>query len=117
GNGIIVDDGREIPVDPTNPGGPTEPADDDRPTLVVEGGGRVAEGQPAEFTIKLVGEVKEPKPVELQLDLLTGGMNTAEEDDLGAPVVTYVDSNGDTQTLTIVGGKVTLPAGVTEIKV
>lgn len=117
GTGTIVDDGRVIPVDPTNPEGPGTPADDDRPTLVVEGGGRVPEGATAEFTVKLVGDIKEPKPVELQLDLLTGGTNTAEPEDLGEMVVTYVDGNGDTQALTVVGGKVTLPAGVTEIKV
>ncbi|ENO7534253.1 retention module-containing protein [Morganella morganii] len=118
GMGTIVDNGRDIPVDPTDPEGPTIPADDDRPTLVVEGGGRVFEGDTVEFTVKVVGDIKEPKPIELQLELLTdGGSNTAESVDLDTPVVTYVDGNGNTQTLEIVDGKVTLPVGVTEIKV
>src|SRR5690606_32456135 len=54
GEGRIVDDGR--PLDPTAPTSP--PADDDRPVLVIEGGGRVAEGNTVEFTVKLIGTVK-----------------------------------------------------------
>ncbi|MFT0849832.1 retention module-containing protein, partial [Achromobacter sp. F4_2707] len=107
GTGTIVDDGS----------GPGDTPDDDRPEIVVEGGGRVREGEPAEFVVKLVGEVKDPQEVELQLDVLTGGTNSADAADVGEPVVTYVDAGGNTETLTIVDGKVTLPAGVTEIRV
>ena len=113
GEGRIVDDGR--PLDPTDPESP--PADDDRPLLIIEGGGPVAEGNPAEFVIKLVGEVKNPQPVDIALDLLTGGSNSADANDLGTPSVTYQDGAGNTQVLTITDGKVTLPAGITEINV
>ncbi|MGR5391649.1 Calx-beta domain-containing protein [Vibrio crassostreae] len=57
-------------------------------------------------------------PVVVNLAPTTDGNYTAEANDLGDMVVTYVDGNNQTQTLTVDGsGNVTIPAGVTAITV
>ncbi|WP_279507513.1 Calx-beta domain-containing protein [Aeromonas veronii] len=105
GNATIVDDGSVTP-----PGGTP---DDDRPTLSVTDAGEVSEGSNAVFTVGLTHATEAPLTINLGLDL-----GTAEAGDLGTLTVTYVDSNGATQTLTVDGdGNVTVPAGVTSLTV
>ncbi len=105
GNATIVDDGSVTP-----PGGTR---DDDRPTLSVTDAGEVSEGSNAVFTVGLTHATEAPLTINLGLDL-----GTAEAGDLGTLTVTYVDSNGATQTLTVDGdGNVTVPAGVTSLTV
>ncbi|WP_279507270.1 Calx-beta domain-containing protein [Aeromonas veronii] len=87
--------------------------DDDRPTLSVTDAGEVSEGSNAVFTVGLTHATEAPLTINLGLDL-----GTAEAGDLGTLTVTYVDSNGATQTLTVDGdGNVTVPAGVTSLTV
>ncbi|WP_421317603.1 hypothetical protein, partial [Aeromonas veronii] len=89
GNATIVDDGSVTP-----PGGGTP--DDDRPTLSVTDAGDVSEGSNAVFTVGLTHATEAPLTINLGLNL-----GTAEAGDLGTMTVTYVDGNGDTQTLTV----------------
>ncbi|POV91696.1 hypothetical protein C3418_11475 [Aeromonas sp. ASNIH8] len=106
GNATIVDDGSVTP-----PGGGTP--DDDRPTLSVTDAGDVSEGSNAVFTVGLTHATEAPLTINLGLNL-----GTAEAGDLGTMTVTYVDGNGDTQTLTVAtNGDVTVPAGVTSLTV
>ncbi|BBM64608.1 hypothetical protein VA249_12540 [Vibrio alfacsensis] len=107
GEAIIKDDGTGPEVDP----GP----DNDKPELTVTGGGAVNEGSEAVFTVSLSNETE--APVVVNLAPTTDGY-TAEAGDIGDMVVTYVDSNEQTQTLTVdSNGNVTIPAGVTDITV
>ncbi|WP_186731591.1 Calx-beta domain-containing protein, partial [Vibrio cyclitrophicus] len=70
----------------------------------------------AVFTVSLSNETE--APVVVNLAPTTDGNYTAEANDLGDMVVTYVDGNNQTQTLTVDGsGNVTIPAGVTAITV
>ncbi len=104
GTATIKDDG-------TGPG-PGTP-DNDKPELSVTGGGDVNEGTDAVFTVSLSNETE--APVVVNLAPTTDGY-TAEAGDIGEMVVTYVDSNNQTQTLTVDGsGNVTIPAGITDI--
>ncbi|CAE6962325.1 COG2931 RTX toxins and related Ca2 -binding proteins [Vibrio sp. B1REV9] len=104
----IVDDGS---VDPDGPMGP----DDDKPALSVTGKDNVNEGDNAVFTVSLSNETE--APVVVNLAPTTDGY-TAEAGDIGDMVVTYLDSNEQTQTLTVdSNGNVTIPAGVTDITV
>ncbi|WP_164551187.1 immunoglobulin-like domain-containing protein [Shewanella khirikhana] len=106
GDATIVDDGSVTP-----PGGGT--ADDDRPTLSVTDAGEVSEGSDAVFTVGLSNPTEAPLTINLGLNL-----GTAEATDLGTMTVTYVDGNGQTQTLAVDGsGNVTIPAGVTSLTV
>ncbi|MGI2207191.1 retention module-containing protein, partial [Shewanella baltica] len=99
----IVDDGT----------GPGPNPDDDRPTLSVTDAGEVSEGSNAVFTVGLTHATEAPLTINLGLNL-----GTAEASDLGTLTVTYVDGNGDTQTLTVAAnGDVTVPAGVTSLTV
>ena len=66
----------------------------------------------------MVKSVITEAPVVVNLAPTTDGNYTAEANDLGDMVVTYVDGNNQTQTLTVDGsGNVTIPAGVTAITV
>ncbi|AXY01016.1 hypothetical protein D1115_06995 [Vibrio alfacsensis] len=104
----IVDDGS---VDPDGPTGP----DNDKPTLSVTGKDNVNEGDNAVFTVSLSNETE--APVVVNLAPTTGGY-TAEAGDIGDMVVTYLDGDKQTQTLTVdSNGNVTIPAGVTDITV
>ncbi|MEH0762054.1 VWA domain-containing protein, partial [Vibrio sp. 16] len=106
GTATIKDDG-------TGPG-PGTP-DNDKPTLSVTDAGDVNEGSNAVFTVSLSNETE--APVVVNLAPTTDGY-TAEAGDIGEMVVTYVDSNNQTQTLTVDGnGNVTIPAGITDITV
>ncbi|WP_043887339.1 Calx-beta domain-containing protein, partial [Vibrio sp. 16] len=108
GTATIKDDG-------TGPGPGTPDNDNDKPELTVTGGGDVNEGTDAVFTVSLSNETE--APVVVNLAPTTDGY-TAEAGDIGEMVVTYVDSNNQTQTLTVDGsGNVTIPAGVTDITV
>uniref|UniRef100_UPI002410FA0A Calx-beta domain-containing protein n=1 Tax=Vibrio splendidus TaxID=29497 RepID=UPI002410FA0A len=96
-------------------GGGTNP-DNDKPVLSVTDAGDVNEGTDAVFTVSLSNETE--APVVVNLAPTTDGNYTAEANDLGDMVVTYVDGNTQTQTLTVDGsGNVTIPAGVTAITV
>ncbi|KHT40538.1 hypothetical protein, partial [Vibrio sinaloensis] len=100
-----------IKDDGTGPG-PGTP-DNDKPTLSVTDAGDVNEGTDAVFTVSLSNETE--APVVVNLAPTTDGY-TAEAGDIGEMVVTYVDSNNQTQTLTVDGsGNVTIPAGITDI--
>ncbi|ANS87356.1 Non-specific serine/threonine protein kinase [Vibrio scophthalmi] len=103
---LIKDDG-------TGPGGT---ADNDKPTLQVTGGGDVNEGSDAIFDVSLSNKTE--TDVVLNLAATTDGSYSAESDDLGDMVVTYVDDKGDTQPLTVAeNGDVLVPAGITDITV
>ncbi|MGR5131842.1 Calx-beta domain-containing protein, partial [Vibrio alfacsensis] len=95
--------------------GPGETPDNDKPLLSVTGGGAVNEGSDAVFTVSLSNETE--APVVVNLAPTTDGY-TAEAGDIGDMVVTYVDGDQQTQTLTVdSNGNVTIPAGVTDITV
>ncbi|MEL7441068.1 MAG: Calx-beta domain-containing protein, partial [Pseudomonadota bacterium] len=90
--------------------------DNDSTTLSVSQVGDVNEGSDAVFTVSLSNEVQTPFVVNLKPT--TDGSYTAEDADLGQMVVTYIDSQGKTQTLNVTpDGDVTIPAGVTSITV
>ncbi|WP_372372421.1 retention module-containing protein [Alcaligenes faecalis] len=106
GTGTIVDDGS----------GPGPNPDNDKPTLSVTGGGVVDEGSDAQFTVTLSNPTE--ADVVLNLGITPTGTNPTEAGDLGKMVVTYVDADGNTQTLTVDDqGNVTVPAGVTDLNV
>ncbi|WP_421282338.1 immunoglobulin-like domain-containing protein, partial [Aeromonas veronii] len=87
--------------------------DADRPTLAVSNAGDVNEGSNAVFNVSLSNATE--APLVINLGLVYG---TAEAADLGTMTVTYVDGNGQTQTLTVAtNGDVTVPAGVTNLTV
>ncbi|MCR3973674.1 hypothetical protein NUK55_21700, partial [Aeromonas veronii] len=87
--------------------------DADRPTLAVSNAGDVNEGSNAVFNVSLSNATE--APLVINLGLVYG---TAEAADLGTMTVTYVDGNGQTQTLTVAtNGDVTVPAGVTSLTV
>ncbi|NIY85776.1 tandem-95 repeat protein [Vibrio campbellii] len=90
--------------------------DNDSTTLSVSQVGDVNEGSDAVFTVSLSNEVQDPFVVNLKPT--TDGSYTAEDADLGQMVVTYIDSQGKTQTLNVTpDGDVTIPAGITSITV
>ncbi|WP_438816382.1 Ig-like domain-containing protein [Vibrio campbellii] len=90
--------------------------DNDSTTLSVNQVGDVNEGSDAVFTVSLSNEVQDPFVVNLKPT--TDGSYTAEDADLGQMVVTYIDSQGKTQTLNVTpDGDVTIPAGITSITV
>ncbi|WP_404972987.1 tandem-95 repeat protein [Vibrio campbellii] len=90
--------------------------DNDSTTLSVSQVGDVNEGSDAVFTVSLSNEVQNPFVVNLKPT--TDGSYTAEDADLGQMVVTYIDSQGKTQTLNVTpDGNVTIPAGITSITV
>ncbi|CAH1534324.1 VWFA domain-containing protein [Vibrio jasicida] len=107
GQANIKDDGSVV--------GPTTP-DNDKPTLTVDGGGNVDEGENAVFTVSLSNQTESAVVVNLSVE--TDGNYSAEDNDLGDLVVTYVDTNGQTQSLNVDGnGNVTIPAGIEDITV
>ncbi|WP_425669859.1 tandem-95 repeat protein [Vibrio owensii] len=107
GQANIKDDGSVV--------GPTTP-DNDKPTLTVDGGGNVDEGENAVFTVSLSNQTESAVVVNLSVE--TDGNYSAEDNDLGDLVVTYVDTNGQTQSLNVDGnGNVTIPAGIQDITV
>ncbi|MFH0287258.1 tandem-95 repeat protein [Vibrio owensii] len=107
GQANIKDDGSVV--------GPTTP-DNDKPTLTVDGGGNVNEGENAVFTVSLSNQTESAVVVNLSVE--TDGNYSAEDNDLGDLVVTYVDTNGQTQSLNVDGnGDVTIPAGIQDITV
>ncbi|WP_104023885.1 tandem-95 repeat protein [Vibrio hyugaensis] len=107
GQANIKDDGSVV--------GPTTP-DNDKPTLTVDGGGNVDEGENAVFTVSLSNQTESAVVVNLSVE--TDGNYSAEVNDLGDLVVTYVDTNGQTQSLNVDGnGDVTIPAGIQDITV
>ncbi|WP_260870000.1 tandem-95 repeat protein [Vibrio jasicida] len=107
GQANIKDDGSVV--------GPTTP-DNDKPTLTVDGGGDVNEGENAVFTVSLSNQTESAVVVNLSVE--TDGNYSAEDNDLGDLVVTYVDTNGQTQSLNVDGnGDVTIPAGIQDITV
>ncbi|WP_045464224.1 tandem-95 repeat protein [Vibrio hyugaensis] len=107
GQANIKDDGSVV--------GPTTP-DNDKPTLTVDGGGNVDEGENAVFTVSLSNQTESAVVVNLSVE--TDGNYSAEVNDLGYLVVTYVDTNGQTQSLNVDGnGDVTIPAGIQDITV
>ncbi|MGI9947245.1 tandem-95 repeat protein [Vibrio hyugaensis] len=107
GQANIKDDGSVV--------GPTTP-DNDKPTLTVDGGGNVDEGENAVFTVSLSNQTESAVVVNLSVE--TDGNYSAEVNDLGDLVVTYVDTNGQTQSLNVDGnGDVTIPAGIQGITV
>ncbi|WP_045420928.1 Calx-beta domain-containing protein, partial [Vibrio jasicida] len=107
GQANIKDDGSVV--------GPTTP-DNDKPTLTVDGGGNVNEGENAVFTVSLSNQTESAVVVNLSVE--TDGNYSAEDNDLGDLVVTYVDANGQTQSLNVDGnGNVTIPAGIQDITV
>ncbi|HHP0481053.1 TPA: tandem-95 repeat protein, partial [Vibrio campbellii] len=90
--------------------------DNDSTTLSLSQVGDVNEGSDAVFTVSLSNEVQDPFVVNLKPT--TDGSYTAEDADLGQMVVTYIDSQGKTQTLNVTpDGDVTIPAGITSITV
>ncbi|PMO38068.1 hypothetical protein BCT11_17960 [Vibrio sp. 10N.222.52.B12] len=107
GQANIKDDGSVV--------GPTTP-DNDKPTLTVDGGGNVDEGENAVFTVSLSNQTESAVVVNLSVE--ADGNYSAEDNDLGDLVVTYVDTNGQTQSLNVDGnGNVTIPAGIQDITV
>ncbi|WP_052470703.1 tandem-95 repeat protein, partial [Vibrio owensii] len=107
GQANIKDDGSVV--------GPTTP-DNDKPTLTVDGGGNVDEGENAVFTVSLSNQTESAVVVNLSVE--TDGNYSAEHNDLSDLVVTYVDANGQTQSLNVDGnGNVTIPAGIQDITV
>ncbi|WP_045481075.1 tandem-95 repeat protein [Vibrio owensii] len=107
GQANIKDDGSVV--------GPTTP-DNDKPTLTVDGGGNVDEGENAVFTVSLSNQTESAVVVNLSVE--TDGNYSAEDNDLSDLVVTYVDANGQTQSLNVDGnGNVTIPAGIQDITV
>ncbi|WP_104047700.1 tandem-95 repeat protein [Vibrio jasicida] len=107
GQANIKDDGSVV--------GPTTP-DNDKPTLTIDGGGNVNEGENAVFTVSLSNQTESAVVVNLSVE--TDGNYSAEDNDLGDLVVTYVDANGQTQSLNVDGnGNVTIPAGIQDITV
>ncbi len=83
------------------------------PTLAVTQAGDVNEGSNAVFTVSLSNATEAPLTINLGISL-----GSAEANDIGAMTVTYVDSNGVTQTLAVdANGNVTIPAGVTNLTV
>ncbi|MFV8439114.1 tandem-95 repeat protein [Vibrio owensii] len=107
GQANIKDDGSVV--------GPTTP-DNDKPALTVDGGGNVNEGENAVFTVSLSNQTESAVVVNLSVE--TDGNYSAEDNDLGDLVVTYVDTNGQTQSLNVDGnGNVTIPAGIQDITV
>ncbi|CAH1519954.1 hypothetical protein THZG08_10230 [Vibrio owensii] len=107
GQANIKDDGSVV--------GPTTP-DNDKPTLTVDGGGNVDEGENAVFTVSLSNQTESAVVVNLSVE--TDGNYSAEVNDLSDLVVTYVDANGQTQSLNVDGnGDVTIPAGIQDITV
>ncbi|CAH1521365.1 VWFA domain-containing protein [Vibrio owensii] len=107
GQANINDDGSVV--------GPTTP-DNDKPTLTVDGGGNVDEGENAVFTVSLSNQTESAVVVNLSVE--TDGNYSAEDNDLSDLVVTYVDANGQTQSLNVDGnGNVTIPAGIQDITV
>nr|WP_219812003.1 tandem-95 repeat protein [Vibrio jasicida] len=107
GQANIKDDGSVV--------GPTTP-DNDKPALTVDGGGNVDEGENAVFTVSLSNQTESAVVVNLSVE--TDGNYSAEDNDLSDLVVTYVDANGQTQSLNVDGnGNVTIPAGIQDITV
>ncbi|CAH1569136.1 VWFA domain-containing protein [Vibrio jasicida] len=107
GQANIKDDGSVVV--PTTP-------DNDKPALTVDGGGNVDEGENAVFTVSLSNQTESAVVVNLSVE--TDGNFSAEDNDLGDLVVTYVDTNGQTQSLNVDGnGNVTIPAGIQDITV
>ncbi len=103
----IKDDGSVV--------GPTTP-DNDKPALTVDGGGNVNEGENAVFTVSLSNQTESAVVVNLSVE--TDENYSAQDNDLGDLVVTYVDTNGQTQSLNVDGnGNVTIPAGIQDITV
>ncbi|WP_061008599.1 tandem-95 repeat protein [Vibrio sp. CUB2] len=107
GQANIKDDGSVV--------GPTTP-DNDKPALTVDGGGNGNEGENAVFTVSLSNQTESAVVVNLSVE--TDGNYSTEDNDLGDLVVTYVDTNGQTQSLNVDGnGNVTIPAGIQDITV
>ncbi|WP_394149709.1 Calx-beta domain-containing protein, partial [Vibrio maritimus] len=83
-------------------------------TLSVTGGEQVNEGESAEFVVRLSAESE--NEIALGLSLVTDENGyTAEPEDLESISAFYVDSNGETQSISIIDGQVSVPAGVTEL--
>uniref|UniRef100_UPI001CA4A467 retention module-containing protein n=1 Tax=Marinomonas lutimaris TaxID=2846746 RepID=UPI001CA4A467 len=79
----------------------------------IDDNGTTQEGDDAQFIISLSQAPGSDVTIRL-----TTSFETASADDIGAMGVSYVDSNGDTQSLTVSSdGSVTIPAGVTSLNV
>ena len=89
--------------------------DDDTPTITVTGE-NVDEGTDADFTVTLSNATEADLVVSLAPSTANG---TAEDADIDPAnmVVTYVDANNVTQTLTVTNGTVTVPGGITTLNV
>ncbi|WP_284204379.1 Calx-beta domain-containing protein, partial [Psychromonas marina] len=104
-------------VDNNTPTDPEDPIDNDIPTLTVVGES-VQEGNVANFAVTLSGESEAPVMLNLTPSTTSGG-DSAEANDITAlPVVTYVDENSITVTVTANNdGSYTFPGSVIAINV
>ncbi|MGO5000562.1 retention module-containing protein, partial [Oceanisphaera sp. W20_SRM_FM3] len=117
GNGVIVDDGRELPVDPTDPEGPTTPADDDRPTLAINNV-TVSEGDEAVFTVTLSNPVDSDSELTFTLEPGTAGFDDLWAGNEPREVTVTIDGVEQTATVDAQGNfSVTVPAGSTSLTV
>ncbi|GLS91260.1 hypothetical protein GCM10007916_23290 [Psychromonas marina] len=111
GTSTILDNNSPTPEDPE------DPVDNDIPTLTVVGES-VQEGNVANFSVTLSGESEAPVMLNLTPST-TGSGDSAEADDISAvPVVTYVDANSATITVSANSdGSYTFPGSVIAINV
>ncbi len=113
---LVVESSETIVLEIGGETGTATVLDNDSTKLSVVDAGDVIEGTDAIFTVLLSNPVQEA--VVVNLKSTTNDSYTAEDVDLGAMAVTYVDTHGQTQTLDMApNGDVTIPPGVAEIKV
>ncbi|HHX8479468.1 TPA: tandem-95 repeat protein [Vibrio diabolicus] len=113
---LVVESSETIVLELGGETGTATVLDNDSSELSVVDAGDVIEGTDAIFTVLLSNPVQEA--VVVNLKSTTNDSYTAEDVDLGTMVVTYVDTQGQTQTLDMApNGDVTIPPGVAEIKV
>lgn len=113
---LVVENDETMEVEIGSESGSSTILDNDNTSLSVSNAGDVSEGSDAVFTVSLSNEVQ--SPVVVNLSPKTDGNYTAEDEDLGNMMVTYIDGEGQEQTLDVSpSGDVTIPAGVTDITV
>ncbi|MFV8433698.1 tandem-95 repeat protein, partial [Vibrio owensii] len=113
---LVVENDETMKVEIGSESGSSTILDNDSTSLSVSNAGDVSEGSDAVFTVSLSNEVQ--SPVVVNLSPKTDGNYTAEDEDLGNMTVTYIDGEGQEQTLDVSpSGDVTIPAGVTDITV
>ncbi|HDM8242956.1 TPA: tandem-95 repeat protein, partial [Vibrio campbellii] len=113
---LVVENDEKMKVEIGSESGSSTILDNDSTSLSVSNAGDVSEGSDAVFTVSLSNEVQ--SPVVVNLSLKTDGNYTAEDEDLGNMTVTYIDGEGQEQTLDVSpSGDVTIPSGVTDITV